>query len=65
MLAKAVSAEEKSVVQGVNDTLIALVSTVCAFAAGMIIAGFGWTTVALVALAVLALTLAMLIFTKP
>lgn len=65
MLAKTVSAEEKSVVQGVNDTLIALVSTVCAFAAGMIIAGFGWTTVALVALAVLALTLAMLVFTKP
>ncbi|MDG1935970.1 MAG: MFS transporter [Paracoccaceae bacterium] len=65
MLANAVPAEEKSVVQGVNDTLIALVSTVCAFSAGMIIAGFGWTTLALVAFAVLALTLAILYFAKP
>jgi MFS family permease len=62
MLADAVPAEEKSVVQGVNDTVIALVSTVCAFAAGMIIAGFGWAILAVVALVVLVLALASQMF---
>ncbi|MEL6840178.1 MAG: MFS transporter, partial [Pseudomonadota bacterium] len=42
MLANAVSEDEKALVQGANDTVIALVSTICAFAAGAIIAGFGW-----------------------
>ncbi|MEH6737305.1 MAG: MFS transporter [Sulfitobacter sp.] len=62
MLADAVPAEEKSVVQGVNDTVIAMVSTVCAFAAGMIIAGFGWAILAVVALVVLVLALASQMF---
>ncbi|MEH6523668.1 MFS transporter [Sulfitobacter sp.] len=62
MLADAVPAEEKSVVQGVNDTVIALVSTVCAFAAGIIIAGFGWAILAVVALVVLVLALASQMF---
>jgi MFS family permease len=64
MLADAVPAEEKSVVQGVNDTVIALVSTVCAFAAGMIIAGFGWAVLAIVALVVLVLALGSLTMDK-
>lgn len=42
MLANAVYDDEKAMVQGANDTVIALVSTVCAFGAGAIIAGFGW-----------------------
>ncbi|MEM9786015.1 MAG: MFS transporter [Pseudomonadota bacterium] len=42
MLANAVSEDEKALVQGANDTVIALVSTICAFAAGAIVAGFGW-----------------------
>jgi MFS family permease len=43
LLASAVTDAEKPVVQGANDTLIALVSTVCAFAAGALVAGYGWT----------------------
>jgi MFS family permease len=64
MLADAVPAEEKSEVQGGNDTVIALVSTVCAFAAGMIIAGFGWAVLAIVALVVLVLALGSLTMDK-
>ena len=46
MLAAAVPEAEKAVVQGANDTVIALASTLCAFAAGAIVAGFGWTLLA-------------------
>ncbi|MEP4198404.1 MAG: MFS transporter [Aliishimia sp.] len=64
MLASAVSAEEKPVVQGANDTIIALASTVCAFAAGVIIAGFGWAILAGVALIILVLALVALVFDR-
>ncbi|MEP5154592.1 MFS transporter [Planktotalea sp.] len=57
MLAAAVPDDMKSVVQGVNDTLIALVSTICAFAAGALVAGFGWIVLAYIAAAILGLTL--------
>ncbi|MFT6299828.1 MAG: MFS family permease [Yoonia sp.] len=53
MLANSVTDDEKALVQGANDTMIALVSTVCAFAAGAIIAGFGWAVLATVSLALL------------
>ena len=42
ILATAVPEADKALVQGANDTVIALVSTLCAFAAGALIAGVGW-----------------------
>ena len=57
LLASAVSAEERAVVQGANDTLIALAATLCVFASGAIVVGFGWTILALVSLPVLAVAL--------
>ncbi len=53
MLANAVAEDEKAVVQGANDTMIALVSTLCAFAAGALVAGFGWAILAAASLALL------------
>ncbi len=53
MLANTVVESEKAVVQGANDTVIALVSTLSAFAAGAIIAGFGWAVLAAVSLVLL------------
>lgn len=53
LLANAVPADEKAVAQGANETVIALVSTVCAFTAGAIIAGFGWYVLATVSLGLL------------
>jgi len=55
MLSNAVAAEERALVQGANDTVIALVSTLFAFGAGAIIAGFGWAVLAGVSLAILVL----------
>ncbi|WP_245227304.1 MFS transporter [Parasedimentitalea maritima] len=64
MLANVVSEDEKSVAQGLNDTIIALVSTLCAFAAGVIVAGFGWQVLAFVAVTILVLTLCPVVFEK-
>lgn len=50
MLTEAVPDEGNSVAQGVNDTVIALVSTICAFASGAVIAGFGWIILSAVTL---------------
>ena len=57
MLAYAVSPEERSLVQGVNDTIIALASTVFAFAAGAIIANYSWTILCLAAIPIVLLAL--------
>ncbi len=61
MLANAVPEDEKAVVQGANETMIALVSTVCAFAAGAIIAGFGWAVLATVSLGLLIVASALFV----
>lgn len=60
MLASTVSDAEKPVVQGANDTVIALASTACAFAAGAIIASFGWAVLAIIALLILLLSLGLI-----
>lgn len=61
MLANSVQEDEKALVQGANDTMIALVSTVCAFAAGAIIAGFGWAVLAAVSLGLLVVASVMFV----
>lgn len=62
MLAAAVPDAQKAVVQGANDTVIALASTLCAFAAGAIVAGFGWTILA--GLAIVVVLAAMVLFAR-
>jgi MFS family permease len=60
MLAEAVTDDEKSVAQGVNDTMIALVSTICAFASGAVIAGLGWIVLSAITLVFVMLSFAVL-----
>jgi MFS family permease len=55
MLTERVAAQDRSVVQGLNDTIIALASTICAFVAGAVLTGPGWTFLALASLPVLGL----------
>ena len=57
MLASAVSADERAVMQGANDTLIALAATICVFASGAIVIEFGWTILTLASLPILAAAL--------
>lgn len=61
MLASVVSEVEKPVVQGANDTVIALASTICAFAAGALVAGYGWAMLAVVALVILVIAFVSLV----
>jgi predicted MFS family arabinose efflux permease len=64
MLTEAVCDADKSVAQGVNDTLIALVSTICAFASGAVIAGFGWVALSTVTLAFVLLSFGVLLLDR-
>ncbi|QHQ35810.1 hypothetical protein GO499_11815 [Algicella marina] len=64
MLAVAVAPSERAAVQGLNDTLIALVSTLCAFAAGMVISGLGWAVLALIGIAIVLVALATMALDK-
>ncbi|MEL6682316.1 MAG: MFS transporter [Pseudomonadota bacterium] len=61
MLASAAAPSERAAVQGTNDTLIALASTMCVFASGAIVTGFGWAQLALSSLPILVLTLVWII----
>ncbi|PTX55568.1 putative MFS family arabinose efflux permease [Litoreibacter ponti] len=62
MLTAATAPEERAVVQGANDTVVALVATLCAFGGGAIVAGFGWAVLALAALPILGASLAALLW---
>ena len=64
MLTYAVSPEERSLVQGVNDTIIALASTVFAFAAGAIVASYSWTILCMAAIPVVLLALFSLLMNR-
>ena len=60
MLAGAVPDTEKSVAQGANDTVIALISTLCAFVSGAVIAALGWTVLSAMTLGIVALSFGVL-----
>ena len=60
MLDAAVTEDEKAAVQGANDTIIALVSTVCAFAAGLVVSSLGWAALALMSACLVLAALAVL-----
>lgn len=50
LLADALAPQERPSVQGLNDTVIALCASLCAFASGALVNGAGWTVLALMAL---------------
>lgn len=64
MLDAAVSEHEKAAVQGANDTIIALVSTVCAFAAGFVVSNVGWAVLAVISGGIVLIALAALAFDR-
>ncbi|MFD2206779.1 MFS transporter [Kiloniella antarctica] len=55
MLNDNLAPNERSVVQGANDTLVALVSTLASFGSGVIISTFDWNSVALMSFPLLVL----------
>ncbi len=56
LLANALAPSERAAVQGANDTAVALASTLCAFASGALVVGYGWTILALLALPLVLMT---------
>ncbi len=64
MLNENLSAGERSVVQGANDTLIAFVSTLASFGSGILISSFSWTAVAVTVLPLVLIAFAGLIFLR-
>lgn len=65
MLAAAVTEREKAALQGINDTLIGLVSTVFAFAAGLVISGLGWALLAVISIVIVVAALLLLALDRP
>ena len=60
LLDAAVTDDEKAAVQGANDTIIALISTLCAFAAGYVVSIFGWAVLATLSAGTVLVTLGIL-----
>lgn len=65
MLDAAVSEADKATIQGANDTIIALVSTLCAFAAGIVVASLGWAVLAIISGGIVLLAFAALAMDRP
>lgn len=65
LLAASVTETERATVQGVNDTLIGLVSTICAFAAGLVISGLGWAVLAVISIVIVIVALGALVLDRP
>ena len=61
MLLAALSDEERPLVQGVNDTLLAVSSSGASLLSGVLFAGIGWTGLAAVSAPVLALLALILV----
>ncbi|APX13912.1 MFS transporter [Tateyamaria omphalii] len=64
MLDAAVSESEKAAVQGANDTIIALISTICAFAAGFVVSSVGWAVLAMISGGIILVAIAALAFDR-
>ena len=65
MLVKVVPTQHSAFIQGVNNTVIALVSTVCAFGSGAIVTSMSWTVLSLTAIPPLVLTVLFVAYFSP
>jgi predicted MFS family arabinose efflux permease len=65
LLDAALSDEEKATVQGANDTIIAFVSTLCAFASGFTLSSVGWSGLAVMSAAIVLLALIAIGLRRP
>jgi predicted MFS family arabinose efflux permease len=65
MLAERVAPADRTLVQGVNDTIMALAATICALVAGAVVTGPGWTFLALASLPLVGVAAAALLLGRP
>lgn len=64
LLQSSLSDDEKPLIQGVNDTIMAIASSLASLSAGVIYAGFGWQTLASTTLVALVLAIILLFVTR-
>lgn len=64
MLVASVQASDRAFAQGANNTVIALVSTVCAFGSGAIVTSWSWTVLSLIAVPPLVLTVVFVVWSQ-
>lgn len=64
MLAERVAPDDRALIQGANDTIIALAATICTLAAGAIVTGPGRTFLAMASLPVVAVAALALLFVR-
>lgn len=63
LLQSSVSEDERPLIQGVNDTVLAIAASVASLSAGVLYAGFGWLTLATATLIVLSIFIVVLAIT--
>ena len=61
LLQSSVSEDERPLIQGVNDTVLAVAASFASLSAGVLYAGFGWATLAAATLIVLSLVIVILV----
>lgn len=61
LLQTAVTEKERPLIQGINDTLLAIASSIASLSSGALYAGFGWPTLAMTTLVALLVALAVLL----
>ncbi len=59
LLQTSLSAEEKPLVQGTNDTILAIAGSVASLASGALYVGIGWTAIAICVLPVIAVSMVL------
>ncbi len=64
LLQSSVSKHERPLIQGVNDTIIAIASSVASLSSGALYAGFGWHELAMTTVVALLLAFVILMFGK-
>lgn len=57
LLQSAITESERPLIQGINDTLLAIASSLASFSAGVLYAGFGWDTLAAATLTALVIAI--------
>jgi predicted MFS family arabinose efflux permease len=60
LLQSSLSEDERPLIQGINDTILAIASSLASLSSGMLYAGFGWNTLATVTLVAMALAIVLL-----
>ena len=64
LLQSSLAEDERPLIQGINDTILAIASSLASLSSGVLYAGFGWNTLASVTMVALALAIVLLFVSR-